>query len=123
MGDRGWLARRLVFTLFRFPLGLHGIDSFQCKHQNVVLRAHSVHSRQHFCKPLRVIGGTTGYLNPVLEMSQYTVSKFRTALINICYIHLPFNIFLAVCPYFTFKKYTGTSKFPFRALPEPDEST
>jgi len=31
------------------------------------------------------------------------------------YIHLSFSIFLTAYTFFAFKKYTGTSKFPFRA--------
>jgi hypothetical protein len=38
--------------------------------------------------------------------------NFMPALTNIYYIHLPFFQF----PCFAIKKYTGTSKFPFRAL-------
>jgi hypothetical protein len=40
------------------------------------------------------------------------------SLINIYYIHLTFSILLTAYPCFAFKKNTGTSKFPFRALME-----
>jgi hypothetical protein len=44
--------------------------------------------------------------------------NFVPALINTYgyYISVPFSIFLAVYPCFAFKKYTGTSKFPYRVL-------
>jgi hypothetical protein len=42
--------------------------------------------------------------------------NFIPALVNIYYIHLSSSIFLAVYPCFTFKKYTCTLKFSFRAL-------
>jgi hypothetical protein len=41
--------------------------------------------------------------------------NFIPAVINIYYVHLPFYVFLTVYPCFAFKKYTDTSKFPFRA--------
>jgi hypothetical protein len=57
---------------------------------------------------------------------QYTMSGLRS--VPECHngtyqyiFHLPFYIFLAVCPYFAFKKYTGTYKFPFWALPRTKE--
>jgi hypothetical protein len=42
--------------------------------------------------------------------------NFIQTVINVHYNHLSFSVFLAVYPCFAFKKYTGTSKFPFRAL-------
>jgi len=42
--------------------------------------------------------------------------NFIPALINVYYNHLTFSTFLTVCHCFAFKKYTGTSKFPLRAL-------
>jgi hypothetical protein len=41
--------------------------------------------------------------------------NFIPALVNVYYIHLSFCILLTVYPYLTLKKYTGTSKFQFRA--------
>jgi hypothetical protein len=55
-------------------------------------------------------------------MSRYTIPErlfvpnFIPALISVYYIHLSSSIFLMANPYFAFKKYTGTSKFPFRAV-------
>jgi hypothetical protein len=42
--------------------------------------------------------------------------NFILAHINIYYIHLSLYILLTVYLCFAFKKYTGTYKFPFRAL-------
>jgi hypothetical protein len=39
----------------------------------------------------------------------------RKKIINIHSIHLSVSTFLMVYPRFAFKKYTGTSTFPFRA--------
>jgi hypothetical protein len=58
----------------------------------------------------------------VLEMGQYLlvyhtgtyfVPEFHTGT-YIPIISIFFPYFLAACPCFAFKKYTGTSKFPFR---------
>jgi hypothetical protein len=50
-------------------------------------------------------------------LKQIFFLNFVPALTNIYYIHLfMFSIFLTLCPCITFKKYTGTSKFPFLAL-------
>jgi hypothetical protein len=61
---------------------------------------------------------------PVLEIGRYTIPElllflnFIPKLIKIYYIHLAFfpPFFLKAYPCFAFKKYTGTSKFPFRSL-------
>jgi hypothetical protein len=66
-------------------------------------------------------------METVLEMSRYIpVYHTGTSLcswisyphlsIHTMYIHSSFSIFLTVYPCFAFKKYTGTSKFPFWAL-------
>jgi hypothetical protein len=50
------------------------------------------------------------------------VSEFHTGSYQyILYSCILFPIFLAACPCFAFKKYGGTSKFPFRALYMPLE--
>jgi hypothetical protein len=43
--------------------------------------------------------------------------NFVPAFINIYCIHSSLSIFLTAYPCFAFKKCTGISKFPFRALP------
>jgi hypothetical protein len=46
----------------------------------------------------------------------FLFQNFIPALIIMYYIYLSFSVSLTVCPCFAFKKYTGTFKFPFRAL-------
>jgi hypothetical protein len=51
---------------------------------------------------------------PVYRTGTFLFLNFMPAL-NIYYIHVCFSIFLTLYPWFAFKKYTGTSQFPFRA--------
>jgi hypothetical protein len=67
-----------------------------------------------------LLGCVTARIGPIYagipHWNLFLFLNFILALINICCIHLSFSFFLMVYHCFTFKKYTGTFKFPFWVL-------
>jgi hypothetical protein len=106
----------MVFSTFRKILFCQ-----RCAMRNAhrkVCTAHSQNTR-HSVQECSVLPQTSARNGPVYHTGTSFCSWISYRHLSICTTSISlFSTYLTLYPCFTFKKYTGTSKFPFRALPQ-----